>query len=348
MGRSGRETIVGLSKGAAWGTAVALAALDGIMPTSIDKIVLDGDVIADESVANFGELEHMDLVKHTANPTITLPLRRTGMLWRFLAGIIGDDTETGSAPTITHAMTWAKEAALYSCMAMEISNADIIEWPSLKVNGWTLEPDGDGFMQMVVSMIGNTINIAGDATNTSTEFDAVTYKTEEMRITFREMRFRINAVAGGALAEGDQVKVNNYSFVVNRPYEDQLQTQSSSTAVHLTTDEPQQNGFSELTLGFDVYDYTTIALLDDFHDETEYKADTYFTKTISGTAYSLNLEHTCCHPIPAEAALERGQRFPLTRNFRCLQYPGATPPTGLATVNPLHAILVDNHDVSYE
>jgi len=343
--RSGRNTIVGLSKGTTWGTAVNLAALDGIIPRSIDKLVLDGDVIPDKGVANLGEIQYMDVIKHTVNPTITLDLRRTGMLWRFWAHLMGDDTVTGADP-YTHTFNWQDESALFSCMGIEINNADIIEWPSLKTVQISLEPGGEGFAQMVVNTIGDTIAIADDATNTGTQFDLVTYGSKTLRMPSRELRLRINTQGGGALDSGDTVgNCSNWNLLINPSYEEELVTQGASTGVEYTTDEPQRSDFAENILGFDTTDYTTIALLDDFHDETEYKADLYWAKTI-GTAFSFLIECGALHPIPAAVALEAGARIPLTRNFQLIE-PQSTP-TGMATANIIHSILVNDLNASYE
>ena len=198
MGDSGRNTIVGVRGGAAWGTALALGAKCQILPFSIDPVVLDGELVFDDTIGNWQELQEADLVKHLANPTITLPVRRSGAHWLFWAQLFGDDTETGSDPAITHTMSWQRAAILYYTMALEISEADSpgkrIEWPSLKVVGISLEPDGDGHLQMVVSNMGDTIDIAGDATNSDTEFDVLTAISEVLPMSVREVAFQLAPV----------------------------------------------------------------------------------------------------------------------------------------------------------
>lgn len=347
MGNTGRETVIAVKNGAAWGTAVDVnVANAGLLPASVDPIVLDGEIVFDETIGNFGEIEEADIIAHLANPTIVLPVRRTGALWMFWAALFGDDTNTGSAPDFIHTYNWQKESALFLSMAAGIgSGPDIIEWASLKVTGIVMEPDGDGFLQWTISTIGDTIYIAGDATTAA--FGNVTYITQVMKIPSREVAFKLDTV-GSDPASASITKPNNYSLAITRPFNPELVARGVSSGAELTTDEPVQDGYSEIIFGFDVPSYTTIALLDDFKDQIEYAADFNFAKTISGTAYLFSNEFSEMHPIPAAAALTLGQRIPLTRNFRLKGTAGATPQTGMSTVNPIHSISQDNSDLSYE
>ncbi len=351
---SGRNSIVGLSKGAAWGTPIPLAALDGIMPFSIDRIVLDAENVMDESIGNWNELQEGDLVRHLANPTITLPLRREGMLWRFVAHLIGDDSISG--PTVNvyqHTMTWPDESTLFSTMALEINESaspgHIVEWASLKTVGVVFEPDGNGFWQIVVSTIGDTINIGSNATNSDTEFDLVTWATKTKRIGFRETLFRINAQAGGALASGDVIKCSNMAVNLVRPYpaDGELVTRGASTGAELTTDEPIREGYADgMVLSFTDPDYETEALLDEFRATTERKADITITKTIGVDAHVLLMQFPRLYPISPEVAIERGSRIPMTRNF--VMTDAQANPTGMTVNTIFHLILDDLQSVTYE
>ena len=351
---SGRNSIIGLSKGAAWGTPIALAALDGILPFGIDRIALDGETVPDDSIGNWVEMQEVDLIRHISNPQITLPLRREGMLWRFVSHLIGDDTITGPVGNVyQHTMNWLDESTLFSCMGLEInetaSPGHIVEWASLKTVGVVFEPDGEGFWQMVVSTIGDTINIGSDATNTDTEFDLITYATKTKRIGFRETAFRINAQAGAALASGDIVKCSNIAVNLIRPYpaDGELVTRGASTGAELTTDEPIREGYATgMVLSFTDPDYTTEALLDEFHDEAEQKADITITKTIGSDAHVLLMQMPRLHPISPEVAIERGSRIPMTRNF--MMKDATAAPTGMSVHTIFHLILDDLQTVTYE
>jgi hypothetical protein len=351
---SGRNSIVALSAGAAWGTPIAVAALDGILPFNIDRIALDGEVVFDESIGNWGELQEGDLVRHLANPQITLPLRREGMLWRFVAHLIGDDTVTGPVGNVyTHTFNWQDESTLFSSMALEInetaSPGHIVEWASLKTVGVVFEPDGDGFWQIVVSTIGDTINIGGDATNTDTEFDLITWATKTKRIGFRESQLRINAQGGAALGSGDVVKCSNIAvnLVRNYPADGELVTRGASTGAEKTTDEPIREGYNDgMILSFTKNDYTTEALLDEFHDETERKADIIVTKTIGSDAHVMTMTMPRLYPISPEVAIERGSRIPMTRNF--VMTDATANPTGMSVNTIFHLVLDELQSASYE
>lgn len=352
MAKSGGETIIGVTKGTDWGTPVALAALKQILPFQVDPIVLDGELVFDESIGNWQELQEADLVKHLANPTITIPVRRAGACWMFWAHIMGDDTETGTVPAITHTMNWQRAASLFYTMALEInetaSPGDIIEWPSLKVVGVSLEPDGDGHLQMVVSNIGDTILIAGDATNSDTEFDLLTAVSEVLPMSFREVALKIDTI-GNDPASGSIVGISNFNLVVNRPYPGEDVARGTFAAAPMTS-EPIQDGFAEIIFGFDTNDFTTIALLNDLKSGQEYAADLNFDATVAAVVYKFDNELTNLRPIPAAMALDRGARIPLTRNFRAtmVDQVGGTPNTGMTTVEPIHTIVQDNQDKSYE
>jgi len=97
MARTGRDTIVGIGNATTWGTAVATAANYGIVPISIDQIALQGDSIPDEGLSNFNELQYMDVIRHTANPSMAFHMRRTGHQWMFWAQLIGSDGGYGAA-----------------------------------------------------------------------------------------------------------------------------------------------------------------------------------------------------------------------------------------------------------
>lgn len=345
MGRTGRETIVGLGNATTWGTPVAVGALTGIIPAGLPRITLDGTVLPDKGLANWVELQYQDMMTHSVETTWNIPVRREGAQWLFWAHLFGDDTKTGAGTPWTHTFNWQSESSLFTTVAAEINNAGIIEWQTLKTTGINVEPDGEGWLNHAVTVRGDTINIAGDATNVAGDFDALTYKTKVLRIPFRETKLRINAQGGGALGSGDVAKVTNLSLAINRDLPEELVTRGASTGIEYQTDEPVQAEYSNIVFGFDVPDYTTIALLDDFKDQVQYKADLNWAKTVT-TAFTHLIELGALAPIPAEAAIEGGQRIPLTRNFQALQ-PQSTP-TGMAGGDIIHSTLVDNNDVTYE
>ena len=193
MSKSGKDTTIAIQPGGAgtWGTASAPGANDGILPASIDQLALQGNVAFDETIG-MTQLQYADMMLHEANPTIILPLRWNGMHWAFLANIMGDSTKTGAGPTYVNTMNYQEESALVQItMAAEIgSDGDIIEWPSLKVQAISLEPDGDGFWQMTVTTLGNTILYDSDATTATSDFNAVTFASKVQRMRYKALSLK--------------------------------------------------------------------------------------------------------------------------------------------------------------
>lgn len=344
MARTTRETIIAVDGASTWHTAVALGANMGIYPDSLPNISLGGEPVLDTPIG-LAEVENVDYLMHDTTPEVRGFLRRTGAQWHIISVVTGDDTVSGVGP-YTHTMTWQTSSTLFSTMAMEVNNADIIEWPSVKWTGFTLESSGDGRVNLTARSIADTVQIAGDATNTGTEFDAVTYITNGLIVPARELQFRINAQAGGALGGSDEIDLSGFTLDVNRPYVRDDLSKGATDDTEKQTDEPVQEEVSDIRLSVTVNDYTTIALLDDLKDQTEYKATLVWARTISTVAYSLTIELGRLIPFPQDIAAESQSRLPLTRTFRCIK-PTSTP-TGLATANPIHIIMVDNSNISYE
>ncbi len=343
---TGRHGIVAFQAGATWGTAVAPGALDGVLPFSISPWPLQGDPVIDDTVANWDEVQEMTKLIEEANPTIVYPYRREGPFLRHLAHIFGDDTPSGADPYI-HTFTWQQESALFGTYACEIADADITEWPSMKTVGVTLRKGGDGGMEFEARTICDTVAIAGDATTAGGDFDAVTYQTKVKRVANNEIQFRINGQAGGALASpGDVIKLADFSLDINRPYDREDVTRGASTGPEFRTEQPIQNGPAEILLSITVNDYTTLALLDDLKDSTEYKADIIITKTISAIVHSDTIEFNRLQPMPQSADIDRMNRIPLTRVFRAKK--ATATPTGMTNALPIHWVHLDTNVLTYE
>jgi hypothetical protein len=347
MANSGKDTLVGLQPNGAgtWGTGVAVGATDGILPWSIDEIQLQGNVLFDDSVG-MTMLQYADVLAHEANPTITIPMRWNSMAWGFVANWFGDDTDSGAGPTYTHTMNYNEETSLTGLtMALEVNNADIVEWPSLKVQQISLEPDGDGFWQMTCNCLGDTIKYGADATNAGSDFNALTYISKVQRIRYRALSLKINAQGSDPSGQTAQ-SVTDTVLTLARPYEQPRAVVAVATGLEKAGDEPIQNGHSEITLSFNEPTYTAIGDFDDLEDGTEKTIDLEMAETVSSQAHTMLWEFGAAHTIPASTALERGQRIPMTKNYRCIKPQSAA--TGQATANPIHFVLVNVDDRTYE
>jgi hypothetical protein len=343
---SGRRSIFAIQGAATWGTAVAVGANDGAMPKDLPTPAVDGEIVEDQTIANFGELQYMDVVRESKQGTIPFTLRRTGDCWPLLAALFGNDTTTGSGP-YTHTLNWQYSTSKFNTIAWEISDTDICEMPSVKPIGATFKPDGNGFVDCEIEFLADTVNAETDdsLTNNAAAFNAVTYISKELKIPSEELRLRINAQGGAALGSGDDIAAVDYTLSIRRPLEGDRVTAGVNTGAEKRISEPIQDGHSDIQLSFEVPDYSDITKFNDFKDETLYKAELYWARTVSSVAYSLTIQLGSLQPLPPGGNLPGQGRHPLIRNFRALE-PQSTP-TGFSTDDIINLVLVDNHSSVY-
>jgi len=347
MSVSGKNTIVAIQPTSTWNSAATIGATDGILPDSIDRITQSGEIVFDESVG-MSTLTDYDFISETADPTIVLPMRWNGAFWSFLAHLLGDDTVTGAGTVKTHTMNWQAESTLVGItMGVEVNNASIFEIPSLKVQSISLDPS-DGFWNMTVTTLGSRVLTGANATADSTAFDNVTYSTTGQRMRFRGNRFRMNSQSGGALGSGDvENDLFNMSITLSRnydPMDDVLM--GVTTGNERGRAEPIQDGHVEMLISFDNKTADFATHIDDLNSANEYKADLNMTETIGADVHDANWEFGRMIPIDPQAALEKGQRIPMSHNYRLID-PSGTP-TGMSTSNEIHFVLQNLATASYE
>lgn len=334
-----------------WRTGVAFGATDGILPETISPITLQGDKQPIESIG-ISNVEFMKVVAVEANPTLTFIMRWSGMYWAFLAHWMGDDTMVLAAGLNTHDMNYQENNTLNAItMAARIAdnNSQILEWPSLKPQQIIMAPNSEGFWEMQVACMGNTIEANADATNGQTEFDAVTYISKARELCVRSNLFRLNTGAGGLASPTDDRKVQDLTITLERPYVTDSPTEGAVAkgGAQIQIPEPVQDGSTIITIGFNEPDFITFAdLVDSFKDDTEYKADLTLAETVNALAYQSLMEFALMEYMPPEANLDRQARIPLQREFRCIT-PQAIP-TGMQTANPIHVELANEDNVTYE
>ena len=335
----------------AWRTGVAFGALDGILPETISPITLQGDKQPIESIG-ISNVEFMKTVAVEANPTLTFIMRWSGMFWSFLAHWMGDDTMVLAASLNTHDMNYQEDNTLNAItMGVRIAdnNSQILEWPSLKPQQIVMAPNGEGFWEMQVVCMGNTIEANADATNGQTEFDAVTYQSKARELCIRSNLFRLNTGAGGLASTADDRLVQDLTITLERPYDTDRTTEGAVAlgGAQVQIPEPVQNGSTIVTVGFNEPDFITFAdLVDSFKDDTEYKADLTLSETVNALSYQSLMEFALMEYMPPEANIDRQARVPLQREFRCIT--AQSTPTGMQTANPIHVELANEDNVTYE
>lgn len=334
-----------------WRTGVAFGALDGILPETISPITLQGDKQPIESIG-ISDVEFMKMVAIEANPTLTFIMHWSGMYWAFLAHWMGDDTMVLLASINTHDMNYQARSTLNAItlgVRIDDNNSQILEWPSLKPQQIIMAPNSEGFWEMQVACMGNTIEANADATNGQTEFDAVTYQSKARELCIRSNLFRLNTGAVGLASTADDRLVQDLTITLERPYVTDSPTEGAVAkgGAQVQIPEPVQDGSTIVTVGFNEPDFITFAdLVDSFKDDTEYKADLKLAETVNALAYQSLMEFALMEYMPPEANLDRQARVPLQREFRCIT--AQAIPTGLQTANPIHVEIKNEDNVTYE
>lgn len=349
---TGRQTLIAFTAGSTWDTGVAVGALDGAVITSVDPITLQGDPVMEEGIANYDELAEMDNIAVEANPTIVANLRREGAIWRLMANLFGDDTVTGPTGNILlHTFNWQVLSTIIHTMAMEVGNADIWEWPSLTCVAAIIEGSGE-WVTITFETIGSTINIGADGTNVANDFNAITYNTKVKKIRAKNALLRINTQGGAALDSGDDQPMDSFRLEIRRPLDREDVMKGLSSGVEQQTDQPVQEGFGEVKFTYGLKDYDDDpnnldnALFDDLKDETEYKAELSFSRTIGSDAHVITFTMPRLHPMPQSSSVDGSGRILLERNFQGLD--AASNPTGMS-INTLIGLTVgDLVTASYE
>jgi len=353
MALLGKDAIVAVEP-TAWGTGVAVGAGDGLYVTSLDPVVLKGEIDFDNSSGLSGRTNYQK-TQDNANMTVVMPMRWRGYMWTFLVHWIGTDVNTGANP-YTHTMSLTQVPALAAadeaiCMAWQLDNSQantVAENPSLRPQSISLEPDA-GFWNMTANCIGYTIYAAGESlvTNTSTELGNVTYVTAAERMRFKANGLWKNAQGGGAVSTSDAVTdLTNMVVTLDRPYDEMKDVLLNSSALDATGALPIQNDDLTVTLSYDqkTYDYATHR--SDLASGNEYKSEIVMTETVGGTASTFSMEFPKMIPTDPQVALERGQRIPMTHNYDCVR--AASAPTGHTNANEMHCVLVNGQNLGYD
>ena len=334
-----------------WRTGVAVGALDGILPETVTPIAIQGNRVPIESIG-ISDVEFMKVTSLDANPTLTFLMRWNGMWWSFLTHWMGDDTKTGAGPIYVHALNYQRRSSLVSItMAIRIdsNNSKILEWPSLKPQQIVMGPNSEGFMEMQVVCMGNSILQNVDATSGSTEFGNVTYATKAQELCIRGNLFRLNSGAGALTSTADDLDVEDFTLTLDRPLVADRPTEGSTATggAQVQIPEPVQDGATVITAGWNEPDFIDIdSLVDDYKDNTTHKADLIMNETIGGNAHVLDIELGLMEYMNPEAGLDRQARVPIQREFRCIT-PQSTP-TGHTTANPIHVEIDNTDNLDYE
>ena len=181
-----------------------------------------------------------------------------------------DPATKSDTKTYTHTLKLlAKMAGLFGTYATE--KHDKIEVvPSAKPHKLTFSVDA-GKIKLSVDFKGNDlINDSGVVTSMA----AVTIPDDHNRILFKQGVFRMNAQDGAGLADGDKIKIKDFTLEIERGAEDQYEAGSQQIIEPLEGDvKPKVT----LTLNFNRLDSVNEVYFADWKAQTEKKLDIVFT-----------------------------------------------------------------------
>lgn len=268
-------------KAPSWATEIDVnAAGNGILPLNagaikqgIAMIPEESPVSAFESDLDLGDFDPVDF-------SLEFDARYEG-LGPIIAQVFGTagspSTPEGNARL--HTLELANTiAGLFGTYATEKHDKFHVV-PSAKPYKLTFTMDG-GKLKLTVDLKGNKVI---DDSAIVTTLAAVTVPDKHNRALSKQMVFRINAQAGGALAGGDEVKVKNFTLEIERVPEGGAHEGGSQTII-----EAIEEGkiAIKLTLELNRMDDVNDAYFGDWTSENEKKADLVFTGLlITGTTY---------------------------------------------------------------
>jgi len=333
-----------------WGTPVAVGANTQLLISAGLPLHEPREFIPDPSIG-YAWNKYFDLGKKNISFDLTMPLRYSGRMWSLIAQCVGLDTVTGSSDPYTHTITLRDSVDglnLFGTLGVMLgpSGGELrFGWPSIKPVGFTITgPNGQGFIDLTVKLIGTNVRIQEDeTTHTVQAFGNVTHitlnSTLPPMIPFGALRFRMNSQSGSALASGDTIKIRKFTFNFERNMSQEWVSKASTTSAW-ETDEPIEEGIPKQELTIEIPDLNAVTYLENFQDKAEKKADIYF---------SLDSNHDLLIQFPRlvidnpEATLGEG-RIPQT--IKLVPFLASNAPNGMTCTN-WQIVLRDAFSTSY-
>ncbi|MBW2673870.1 MAG: hypothetical protein JRD89_10725 [Deltaproteobacteria bacterium] len=338
---TGREILIGLKKAAAWRTAVACGANDGILILS-ESFKQTIEHLDDDS-AGLAFLQRTDQGKIEASGGLEAYMRYEGLdvLLALIMGTAGVPTrnivDTGLSYTNSYVMA-NNLSGLFATLAMLKKSDKVFEYPSVKLHKFGLSGEMNAPVKLTVEGIANLLDLAS-ATNTAATMANITYPDKGNRIIMnKDARFWLNDESGDALDSADAIYPSGFELSFNRPMEADL------TAGNEDVDEPIGEGFPEptLTLYFPRYNDANHTFFADWEAFTRKKLEIYFKGSLIETTYyyEFKLSFPNLKVIDPEAAISGPGKIPVSLSFKVLGTDSA--PTGMTDITKPFQIDVQN------
>jgi hypothetical protein len=344
---TGRETTVAFKKGAAWRTAVAAGAGDGILITS-------------ESVFSSHKVEKLpDKALGKAFPVTEYKGRETvaGKLESFLryqgldtliAMVIGEAGAPSSLPGSTlgfeHIMQIQKHnRGLYGTLAAIMSSAEVMEVPSLKPTGFTIKAEMGMLATISLDAIGNVKTKTGDTlpapVNTIATMANVTVPADAVTngiVLDPNCYVRLNGQADPALSSTYDIPVASLELALSRKQAGDFLTNTSDLGIN----EPISTDYPDMTLALEFPTYEdSHSFVKQLRDSQAKKCEILFKGQLIELTYNFEIKIILPHLRIAEAApgLTGAGKIPYSAKFNI--YEAIAAPAGMSYTNPITFVI---------
>lgn len=339
MHASGQDAQAALKKAAAWGTALACGAGDGIYIKG-HSLKFSQDI---KTPSELGRSKPNAVARGAIRVPGDVPaLLRYYGLDLFIALAMGaSGTPAQQEATAAYLQTFTIADSLDGLFATFCwnNNVNIDEYSSIKVTGWDIEGEYGGFVDITFHVIAIDKE-ESSVINTSVTFANVTFSEASNIVLFSDGVFRLNDQTGDALAEGDVIHPSSFKLASNRKLEGAPGVGGANTV-----DEPGNAGEMEVKLSLNFPRYTAETHFTDLRAGTEKKADIVFTGSVIEDAYSnqFKVEMPRLVYVGADVPPEPG---PLKHPLEFLVVGCDAAPTGMAGITDPFKVTTINEETA--
>ncbi len=334
----GKELKAAFKKAATWGQAVAVGADDLLLITK-EGITYSREQLTDDSAGQaFLQTSDQGLVTCAGDLTAYLRYQGLEVLLALCLGQAGAPARQGETAAYRHELRAAASAAgLFGTLVFH-KGAGAHEYPSCKVDGFTLEGEAGQPVTAIFNLVCDqmVINTTGGV-NPAAQVAALADPTPLNRVLFRQAEIRLNDFAGAALSASDAIAPNRFSLSFKRGQKgDHLAGGGDRIA------EPLAEGFPEVSLTLEFPTYTSDIYLSALGSDLRKKASLVFTGASIAEGQNYRLEILLPHLALSnvEAAVDGAGKIKHPITATCLA--AATPPAGMTGLTgPLALNLVN-------
>lgn len=335
MAATGTEITAAVKKAAAWGTAVAVGASDGILLTR-DAITKRRGVEVDESAGQAFARE-ADRGNIVVGGDLTAWARYDGLatLLALAMGTAGAPTQQEATAAYKHILQLATNTDGKFATYVRDLDTQIQECPSLKVLGFDLAGEAGQPCTLTFPTAADDLLLPA-VTNTSVA--SVTYRDRGNRILFSQAVFRCNAQGGAALGSGDVIKPASFRLACRLPLTGDYLAGNADKIAEPVRDGPR---LPEITLTLQFPQFSSASWNTAFQADARQKLDIIFTGGLIEGAYHYSLVIPCPHVVVEESTQEipGAGKIPNPVTLRLLE--AAAAPTGMTYTAPITLELIN-------